>query len=74
MTLAKDVAAAVDAERRRRVVGVSEVVNELVRAGLARRSATAPFRQLTSPMGVPRMPVDDVAGLLEALEGDDHRS
>jgi len=74
VTLATDVAAALDELRRQDGRGMSEVVNDLVRQGLARRSDRPPFRQTTSDMGVPLMPLDDIAGVLDALEGDDRRS
>lgn len=69
MTLDGDVAAAVALLQRERGVGVSEAVNELVRRGLLTRERTAPFRQVSSRLGVPLLPVDDVGGLLEALDG-----
>ncbi len=74
VTLAPDVAAAVQELRRRRGGGISEVVNELVRRGLADRERGGPFRQRSSAMGLPARSLDDVAGLLDALEGDDRRS
>lgn len=74
VTLAKDVAAAVARMRRERGVGVSEAVNDLVRAGLVARPDTgATFRQATSRMGTPRIPLDDVPTALDALEGDGRR-
>lgn len=74
VTLADDVATAVERVRRERGVGVSEAVNDLVRAGLAAQpgKATA-FRQATSRMGPPLIPLDDVQGALDALEGDSRR-
>jgi hypothetical protein len=74
ITLAPDVEAAVQELRRRRGGGVSEVVNELVRRQRAARAASAPFRQRSSAMGLPQRSLDDVAGLLDTLEGDDRRS
>ena len=74
VTLAPDVAAAVQELRRRGGGGVSEVVNELVRRGLAGREAAGSFRQRSSAMGVPHRSLDDVAGLLDAIEGDDRRA
>jgi hypothetical protein len=74
ITLAKDVAAAVEHARARRGVGISEVVNDLLRRGLAQETAAAAFTQQVSDMGAPRLDLDDVAGLLDALEGDDRRS
>ena len=71
VTLAPDVAAAVERVRRERGVGVSDAVNDLVRAGLAAGSGTpAAFSQTSTRMGAPRIPLDDVRGALDALEGD----
>ena len=72
ITLAEDVAAAVE-ERRRGGQGISEVVIDLLRRGLAQDRPQAPFRQESSDMGAPRLALDDVAGLLDALQGDDRR-
>lgn len=74
ITLAEDVAVAVEQLRRRRGGGISDVVNELLRRGLAQQPPVAPFRQQSSDMGAARLALDDVAGLLDALEGDDRRS
>lgn len=74
ITLAKDVAAAVEQARARRGVGISEVVNDLLRRGLAQEQTPVAFTQQASDMGAPRLDLDDVAGLLDALEGDDRRS
>lgn len=74
ITLAEDVAAAVDQLRRRRGSGISEVVNDLLRRGLASDQPEAAFRQRVSDMGAPRLDLDDVSGLLDALESDDRRS
>lgn len=68
VTLDPDVAAAVTALRRDGR-GVSEVVNELARRGLAGSPCARPFVQEVSRMGRPRIPLDDVAAALDALEG-----
>jgi len=73
VTLSADVAAAVERTRRERGGGVSDAINELVRRGLARTSAPVPFRQTTSELGPAALPLDDVAGLLDALDGPAHR-
>lgn len=71
ITLAPDVAAAVRRLREERQVGVSEAVNDLVRAGLARGDSEArPFVQDTSPMGL-RIDVADIAKALDLLDGPD---
>ena len=74
ITLAEDVAAAVEQIRHSRGSGISEVVNDLLRRGLAHDQPAARFRQRVSDMGAPRVDLDDVSGLLDALEGDDRRS
>lgn len=68
ISLAEDVAAAVDRLRRDRGIGLSEAVNELARRGLAERRPAVPFEQQTSPMTA-RIDVDDIGDALEALEG-----
>ncbi len=73
VTLSDDVAAAVERTRRERGGGVSDAVNELVRRGLASTSSSVPFRQTTSELGQAAVPLDDVAGLLDALDGPTSR-
>ena len=51
LTLADDVVAAVEKLRRERSIGLSEAVNDLVRAGLVREQSTAPFVQKTHNLG-----------------------
>lgn len=72
VTLAPDVAAAVEKLRRERGVGVSEAVNELIRAGLRRKPAAKGFRQKTFESSL-KIDVANVAEALEILEGPDHR-
>ena len=75
VTLADDVSAALEHLRRERGAGVSEVINDLVRRGLAASPGDRePFRQRTSDLGPARLNLDDVAGLLDVLEGEQHRS
>ena len=70
MTLAKDVAAAVDRLRRERAIGVSDAVNALVRAGLsAPRAPTRGFEQVTHDLGAARIDYSNVADAIETLEG-----
>ena len=69
VTLASDVAAAVERLQRDRGRGVSDAVNELIRRGLTSPTGRPPFRQSTSAMGESTLPLDDVAGLLEVLDG-----
>lgn len=68
VNLDDDVAAAVARLRRERSVGLSEAVNELIRAGLSRRTQPRSFRQRTEALGL-RVDVTNVAEALEVLEG-----
>jgi len=69
ITLADDVAAAVDRVRREKAVGVSEAVNDLVRRGLVSgRRSKEPFVQKTHPMGL-KIDVTNIGRALEELEG-----
>ena len=72
VTLAADVAAAVERVRRERGVGVSEAVNELVRAGLAAKPPRKRYRHKTYPMGA-LIDYTNVAEAIELLEGPDWR-
>ena len=64
VTLADDVAAAVDKRRRERGVGLSQAVNDLVRQGLTADRSVQPFRQTTHDLGAGV----DYANIGEALE------
>lgn len=72
VTLDDDVAAAVGRLRRERGVGVSEAVNELVRAGLTVKRARPRFRQRSVPLNL-RIDTTNVAEALEQLDGAAHR-
>jgi Arc/MetJ family transcription regulator len=63
-----DVAAAVDRLRRERSIGLSEAVNELVRAGLRVKQDRREFRQRSERLGL-RLDVTNVAEALDQLEG-----
>jgi Ribbon-helix-helix protein, copG family len=70
VTLAPDVAAAIEEIRRREGRGVSDVVNDLARRGLAAaHPEQKPFVQAVSSMGPPKIPLDDVSAALDILEG-----
>jgi hypothetical protein len=69
VTLADDVAAAVEQLRKERGLGLSEALNELARAGLHRPSKRAQFSQESHSLGL-KIDVTDVADALELLEGD----
>jgi hypothetical protein len=69
VTLADDVAAAVEQLRRERSIGVSDAVNELVRAGLTKQDGPrAPFRQTSHDLGR-GIDFDNIADTLETLDG-----
>ena len=74
VNLDDDVAAAIEHLRRERSIGVSEAVNELVRAGLRAETSKSPrpFRQRSRPMGM-RVDVTNVWKAIEELEGPAHR-
>ena len=68
-----DIARAVE-QMRREGVGTSEAVNTLARRGLAAHDRGAkPFKQTVSSMGRPRIPLDDIGAVLEAIEGESRR-
>jgi hypothetical protein len=71
--LADDVAAAVEKARRERGIGLSEAVNDLVRAGLLPRESRKPFRQKTYKMGPARIDYTNVEEAIEQAEGPMHR-
>jgi Arc/MetJ family transcription regulator len=68
INLADDVAAAVDRLRRERSIGVSEAVNELVRAGLTKEPGRRRFRQRSHDLGR-GIDVSNVADAIETLDG-----
>jgi len=69
LTLADDVAAAVERLRRRRSIGVSEAVNELVRAGLTKQEKTATaFQQKAHDLGR-GLDFSNIAEAIETLDG-----
>ncbi|MBA3372166.1 MAG: CopG family transcriptional regulator [Actinomycetota bacterium] len=71
VVLDNDVAAAVEALRRQRALGLSEAVNTLVRAGLQAKPERAAFQQRTHRLGL-RVDATNVAEALEELDGPDH--
>jgi Arc/MetJ family transcription regulator len=73
VTLDDDVAAAIRELRRKRSIGLSQAVNELIRSGLGiRRPRRARFRQQSRALGL-KIDVADVAEALEILEGSASR-
>ncbi|MEX2458579.1 MAG: ribbon-helix-helix protein, CopG family [Actinomycetota bacterium] len=73
VTLADDVAAAIERLRRERDIGLSEAVNDLIRAGLTRKPPTRPFRQKTYDMGelIDVTNIGKVLNLLDEVERRD---
>jgi len=68
ITFDDDTRAAVERLRRERSVGLSEAVNQLIRAGLGRRRDRRPFEQRSRPLGL-RIDVSNVAEAIEELDG-----
>ena len=68
ITLADDVAAAVERLRRERSAGLSEVVNELIRSGLVAGGRRPDFKQKTHDMG-DGVDYANVADAIETLDG-----
>lgn len=68
ITLSDDVAAAVEKVRRERSIGLSEAVNDLVRAGLITQRMGAPFRQRTHDLGS-GIDFSNIADAIETLDG-----
>ena len=72
VTLADDVAAAIEDVRRDRSIGVSEAINHLIRAGLVAPRNEAPFEQQTYAMGA-RMDLTNIGDVLDRLDGPHSR-
>ena len=68
ITLADDVAAAVEKIRRERGVGLSEAVNDLVRTGLTAERNARPFRQRAHDLGT-GIDFSNIAEAIETLDG-----
>ncbi len=68
LSLDDDVAAAVQRLREERHIGLSDAVNELIRAGLAAPVRRAAFQQRTAHLGL-QIDVSSVADALERLDG-----
>lgn len=78
LTLDEDVAAKLKSEVRRSGKSFREAVNEALRVGLLRQPAAARgegFRIRTRDLGElrPGLSLDNVAALIEQVEGDSHR-
>jgi len=68
VVLDDDVAGAVEQLRRERSAGLSEVINDLIRAGLMSGRPPTAFQQRSEPIGI-RIDVANVAEALDLLEG-----
>jgi hypothetical protein len=68
VTFADDVAAGIENLRRERGIGLSEAVNDLIRAGLIDKRPARPFRQETHDLGS-GIDVSNVGEALETLDG-----
>lgn len=68
ITFADDVAASIEKIRRARGIGLSEAVNDLVRAGLVKEQPARPFRQKTHDLGA-GIDVSNIGEALETLDG-----
>lgn len=78
LTLEDDIAARLQAEARKTGRPFKVVVNEYLRAGLAQRRAAksaSPFHVTPIAMGemLPGRSYDNIGGLLEEVEGAEHR-
>jgi predicted transcriptional regulator len=72
ITLADDVVAAVEKLRRERSIGLSEAINDLVRAGLVERRKAPAFRQRAHDLG-DGIDFSNVAEAIETLDGPSAR-
>lgn len=72
LSLDDDVAAAVQRIRDERHIGLSDAVNELIRAGLAAPALRSRFHQRTANLRL-RVDVSNVADALERLDGPEAR-
>lgn len=68
VSLADDVAAAVQRLRKERSIGLSEAVNELIRAGLTKRQVANRFQQQTHDMGE-GIDYSNIGDAIETLDG-----
>ncbi len=73
VTLDDEAAAAVEKVRRERGIGVSDAVNELIRAGLATKRPSRAFHQRSAALGI-RIDVSNVAEALDVLDEDTRHS
>lgn len=72
VTLDDDVAVAIERLRQERGLGMSEALNQLVRAGMRHKPRRTLFRQRSKPIGL-KVDVTNVAEVLEQLDGPSAR-
>ncbi len=70
VTFSDDVTASIERLRRERGLGLSEAVNDLIRAGLLNRGAERSVELPTYDMGI-GIDVRNVGEAIEAIESDD---
>lgn len=68
ITFSDDVVAGIEKERRERGLGLSEAVNDLIRAGLARQPARREFHQKSHDLGR-GVDFSNIGEAIETLEG-----
>jgi len=74
VNIADDVTAELDRLRRERSLGLSEALNELARAGIARKQEPRKkFVQRAYDLGAAYIDVTDIARALEQAEGPEYR-
>jgi predicted transcriptional regulator len=74
LTLEDDVVHRLEDAARRTGKPLKAVVNDAIRAGLSPGRRRARFRVESRPMGLrPGIDLDDIGGLLERIEGPEHR-
>ena len=76
LTIDDDVMRLLEQEARQSGLPFKQVVNRRLRMGYAKREPASrrPFKVKARPLGLPPgLSYDNVASLIEALEGPDHR-
>lgn len=69
-TLEPDVAAEVERLRQQEGIGLSEAVNRLIRAGLARREPPRRYEHRTADLGI-KIDVTDIGDVLDLLDEEE---
>ena len=78
LTLDADVSVELEALRRKRGLSLKQAVNDALRRGLramaeANDKPSATFVTKSADLGLPRLPLDNVAEALAAVEGEGFR-